>query len=83
MAVTEGRRLALFEAARRSFGEPEAETLMDLVAPAGAQLATREDLAGLESRVVGNLRGFALSLVLTTAMAQTALTVSLVLLLQR
>ena len=66
MAISEARRLALFTAARRTLGDDEAETLMGLVVPAGAEVATRS---------------FVLATVLSVSMAQTALTVSLILLL--
>ena len=66
MAISEARRLALFTAARRTLGDDAAETLMGLVVPAGAEVATRS---------------FVLATVLSVSMAQTALTVSLILLL--
>ena len=66
MAIGEARRLALFTSARRTLGDDEAETLMGLVVPAGSEIATRS---------------FVLATVLSVSMAQTALTVSLILLL--
>ncbi len=66
MAISEARRLALFTAARRTLGEDEVETLMGLVVPAGSEIATRS---------------FVLATVLSVSTAQTALTVSLILLL--
>ena len=67
MAISEARRLALFASARRALGDEEAETLMGLMVPAGAEVATRS---------------FVLATVLSVSTAQTALTVSLILLLQ-
>lgn len=68
MAISEARRLALFASARRTLGEDEAETLMGLVVPAGSEVATRS---------------FVLATALSVSAAQTALTVSLILLLGR
>lgn len=59
--------MALFESARRALGDEEAGTLMGLMVPAGAEVATR-------SLVLATLR--------SVSSAQTALTVSLILLLQ-
>ena len=59
--------MALFESARRALGDEEAGTLMGLMVPAGAAVATR-------SLVLATLR--------SVSSAQTALTVSLILLLQ-
>lgn len=67
MAISEARRSALFASARRVIGDEEAETLMGLMVPAGAEIATRS---------------FVLTTVLSVTTAQTALTVSLILLLQ-
>ena len=75
MAVNEARRLALFDAARRTFGAEEAETLMEIVDPAGADVATKADVAGL--------RAWFSTALLTAWLAQAALTVSLVVVLQR
>ncbi|MEX0705777.1 MAG: hypothetical protein WD041_04095 [Nitriliruptoraceae bacterium] len=83
MGVDEARRLSLYSAARRTLGDREAATLMELVTPSGVELATRADLHALETGLEGRLRGFVLSTVLTVAMAQVALTVSLIVLLQR
>ena len=54
MAVTEGRRRQLFEAARRALGDEEAETLMELV-PAGFEPATRSDLIELRTELKGDI----------------------------
>ena len=47
MAVEEARRRALRRAVAEALGEEVAETLMDLVAPYGQELATREDIRGV------------------------------------
>ncbi len=44
MAVEERRRVALHRAAADSWGEEVADTLVELVAPSGHELATREDV---------------------------------------
>jgi hypothetical protein len=74
MTATHARRLALFAAARRTLGAQEAETLMEIVVPAGADLATKADVAGL--------RAWFSTVLFTIALAQTALTVSLLVALQ-
>ena len=67
MAISEAQTLALCSSARRALGDEEAETLMGLMVPAGAEVATRS---------------FVLATVLSVTTFQTALTVSLILLLQ-
>jgi phage-related minor tail protein len=47
MAVEEGRRIALHRAATASWGEEVADTLVELVAPSGHELATRADIRGV------------------------------------
>jgi hypothetical protein len=47
MAVEERRRIALHRAAAASWGEEVADTLVDLVAPSGHELATRADIEGI------------------------------------
>jgi hypothetical protein len=47
MAVEERRRIALHRAAAASWGEEVADTLVDLVAPSGHELATRADVEGI------------------------------------
>ena len=47
MAVEEGRRIALHRAATESWGEEVADTLVELVAPSGQELATRADIRGV------------------------------------
>jgi hypothetical protein len=47
IAVEERRRIALHRAAAASWGEEVADTLVDLVAPSGHELATRADIQGI------------------------------------
>jgi hypothetical protein len=47
MAVEERRRIALHRAAAESWGEEVADTLVELVAPSGHELATRADIRGV------------------------------------
>jgi hypothetical protein len=47
MAVEERRRIALHRAAAESWGEEVADTLVELVAPSGHELATRADIRGI------------------------------------
>jgi hypothetical protein len=47
MAIEEHRRIALHRAAAESWGEENADTLMDSIAPAGHELATRQDIDGI------------------------------------
>jgi hypothetical protein len=52
MSVDERSRLQLAEAAKRTLGDDEGITLMELLPPVGwADVATKHDLAGLESRI--------------------------------
>jgi hypothetical protein len=52
MAVDERNRLQLAEAAKRLLGADEGITLMELLPPVGwADVATRHDLATLETRI--------------------------------
>lgn len=44
MAVEEHRRIALHRAAAASWGEENADTLVDLVTPAGHEMATKADI---------------------------------------
>jgi hypothetical protein len=50
MTVEERRRIALHRAAAGTWGEEVADTLVELVAPSGHELATRADVAGLDAR---------------------------------
>lgn len=47
MAIEERRRLALHRAASESWGEENADTLMESIVPAGHELATRADVQGI------------------------------------
>ena len=47
MAVEERRRIALHRAAAEGWGEEVADTLVELVAPSGHELATRADIQGV------------------------------------
>jgi hypothetical protein len=51
MAVDERRRIALHRQASASWGEEAADTLLELGAPAGRELATRADLQHLSERI--------------------------------
>jgi hypothetical protein len=64
MAVSDARRLKLFEQARANWGEETAEVVMEVVVPAGQDMATKAGLAeavgvlsarmdGLDSRMEG------------------------------
>jgi hypothetical protein len=64
MAVSDARRLKLYEQARAHWGEETAEVLMEVVVPAGQDMATKADLDaavgvlsarmdGLDSRMEG------------------------------
>jgi hypothetical protein len=56
MPVDDRRRLALHDAVRRTLGEDEASTLMELLPPIGwADIATKHDLAALEQRLLGRI----------------------------
>ena len=45
MSVSDARRLKLYEQARALWGEETAEVLMEVVVPAGRDMATKADLA--------------------------------------
>jgi hypothetical protein len=51
MAVSDARRLKLYEQARAHWGEETAEALMELVVPAGQDMATKADIDRLEARM--------------------------------
>jgi crotonobetainyl-CoA:carnitine CoA-transferase CaiB-like acyl-CoA transferase len=51
MTVEERRRIALHRAAAGTWGEEVADTLVELVAPSGHELATRADVQGFERRM--------------------------------
>ena len=51
MAVSDARRLQLYEQAREHWGDGPAEALMELVVPAGQDMATKADIERLEVRM--------------------------------
>ena len=51
MAVSDARRLQLYEQAREHWGDGPAEALMELVVPAGQDMATKADIERLEARM--------------------------------
>jgi hypothetical protein len=51
MAVSDARRLKLYEQARAHWGEETAEVLMEVVVPAGQDMATKADIDRLEARM--------------------------------
>jgi hypothetical protein len=51
MAVSDARRLKVYEQARAHWGEETAEVLMELVVPAGQDMATKADIERLEARM--------------------------------
>ncbi len=57
MAVSDARRLKVYEQARAHWGEETAEVLMEVVVPAGQDMATKADLdaavATLSARIDG------------------------------
>lgn len=58
MAVTERQRHELFKWFEEQMGEERASTMIELMPPTGfAELATKQDLAELEARLVGSLTG--------------------------
>jgi hypothetical protein len=53
MAVSDARRLKVYEQARAHWGEETAEVLMELVVPSGQDMATRAGIERLEARMDG------------------------------
>ncbi len=51
MAVSDARRLKLYEQARAHWGEETAEVLMEVVVPAGQDMATKADIDRLGARM--------------------------------
>jgi hypothetical protein len=51
MAVSDARRLQVYEQAREHWGEETAGVLMELVVPAGQDMATKADTERLEARM--------------------------------
>jgi hypothetical protein len=51
MSVSDARRLKLYEQARAHWGEETAEVLMEVVVPAGQDMATKADIARIGVRM--------------------------------
>jgi hypothetical protein len=51
MSVSDARRLKRYEQARAHWGEATAEVLMEVVVPAGQDMATKTDIDRLEARM--------------------------------
>ncbi len=51
MTFSDARRLQVYEQAREHWGEGPAEALMELVVPAGQDMATKADIERLEVRM--------------------------------
>ena len=51
MTVSDARRLKLSEQARANWGEETAEVLMEVVVPAGQDMATKADIDRLGARM--------------------------------
>ena len=63
MAVSDARRLKLYEQARADWGEETAEVLMEVVVPAGQDMATKADLdAAVSSMKEYTLRALLIAL---------------------
>ncbi len=62
MTVSDARRLKLYEQARAHWGEETAEVLMEVVVPAGQDMATKADLAA----AVSSMKEFTLRMLLIT-----------------
>ncbi len=60
MAVSDARRLKLSGQARAHWGEETAEVLMEVVVPAGQDMATKADLEA----AVGSMKEFTLRMLL-------------------
>jgi hypothetical protein len=79
MAVEERRRIALHRAAAETWGEEIADTLVELVAPSGHELATRTDIQGvlaamaaMDERLTGQIAALAERWDLRTARCVTS-----------
>ena len=59
MAVSDARRLKLYEQARADWGEETAEVLMEVVVPAGQDMATRADLEAAVGALTARMDGLA------------------------
>ena len=62
MAVSDARRLQVYEQAREHWGEGPAEALMELVVPAGQDMATKADIA----EAVSSMKEYTLRMLLVT-----------------
>jgi hypothetical protein len=62
MAVSDARRLKVYEQARAHWGEETAEVLMELVVPAGQDMATKADIA----EAVSSMKEYTLHMLLLT-----------------
>jgi hypothetical protein len=62
MAVSDAKRLKLYEQARAHWGEETAEVLMEVVVPSGQDMATKADLAA----AVSSMKEFTLRMLLIT-----------------
>jgi hypothetical protein len=59
MAVSDARRLKVYEQARAHWGEETAEVLMELVVPAGQDMATKADLDAAVGTLTARMDGLA------------------------
>ncbi len=57
MAVDERRRSELFQAASAALGPEPAATMFEFLPPPTTELATRDDLSGVETRLSGRIDG--------------------------
>jgi hypothetical protein len=57
MSVSDARRLKLYEQARAHWGEETAEALMEVVVPAGQDMATKADLAAAVATLSARIDG--------------------------
>jgi hypothetical protein len=62
MTVSDARRLQVYEQAREHWGEGPAEALMELVVPAGQDMATKADIA----EAVSSMKEYTLRMLLVT-----------------
>ncbi len=79
MTVTVRRRLELFAAAKTSWGEEPAQTMMDLYPRDSDELATKADLLRLENRVLERMNEQTRLLVLSMISLTVTSVVSVVL----
>ena len=59
MTVSDARRLQVYEQAREHWGEGPAEALMELVVPAGQNMATKADVDGAVGTLSARMDGLA------------------------